>query len=80
MIRKRQVSLFEMLMGLSRAVDLISNEVVNHQIKVGYIALCLGAEMGLPPEQQDALFMAGALHCDVGALSPAVERPDLLGI
>lgn len=76
MIRKRQVSLFEMLMGLSRAVDLISNEVVNHQIKVGYIALCLGAEMGLPPEQQDALFMAGALH-DVGALS-LQERLDLL--
>lgn len=76
MIRKRQISLFEMLMGLSRAVDLISKEVVNHQVRVGYIAFCLGLEMGLSPEEQDTLFLAGALH-DVGALS-LQERLDYL--
>ena len=76
MIRRQQVSLFDMLMGLSRAVDLISNEMVNHHVKVGYIALCIGLEMGLSPEEQDMLFLAGALH-DIGALS-LQERLDAL--
>ena len=76
MIRKRQISLFEMLMGLSRAVDLISKVVVIQQFRVGYLAFCLGVEMGLSPEEQDTLFLAGALH-DVGALS-LQERLDYL--
>jgi len=68
MIKELQISLSDLIMCLSGAMDLVSNEVVNHQKRVGYIALRIAAELGLTIEEQNSLFLAGALH-DCGIFS-----------
>ncbi|MBU1669926.1 MAG: HD domain-containing protein [Actinobacteria bacterium] len=62
------VSLFEMVLALSRALDLVHPSVADHNLKVSYIATSIGRELGFTPEQQAELAIAGALH-DIGALS-----------
>lgn len=62
------VSYIDFIRCLSRAMDLISRAVVNHHIRVGYFAAQLAGDMGLPPDVQRDLLMAGLLH-DAGALS-----------
>ncbi|MGE5585300.1 MAG: HD-GYP domain-containing protein [Bacillota bacterium] len=71
-----QVSLFDLVACLSRAMDLVSPAVSNHHLRVAYIALSLGRELGLPPDEQRDLALAGSLH-DSGALS-LKERLDAL--
>jgi len=63
-----RVHTFNMVLCLSRAMDLVSPGLVNHHYRVAYIAHSLATEMGLPPEQRSDLLLAGALH-DIGALS-----------
>ncbi|NOZ25846.1 MAG: HD domain-containing protein [Nitrospirae bacterium] len=76
MIIEPQVRLFDIIKCLSRAMDLISPEVVNHHERVAYIAFSIGAELGLSVDEQSDLILAGALH-DSGALS-IEERIDFL--
>ncbi len=68
MIGEMQVSLFDLVMGLSDAVDLVSPAVANHHKQVAYVAFSIGGELGLPVEEQRDLVLAGALH-DIGGLS-----------
>ncbi len=64
----RNISLIQMISGLSKAMDLISTAVVNHHTRVGYVAARLGDVLGLDPHERFDLLVAGLLH-DVGALS-----------
>ncbi|MGE5588825.1 MAG: HD-GYP domain-containing protein [Clostridia bacterium] len=68
MLNDPQVSLFDLVSCLSRAMDLVSPAVSSHHLRVAYIALSLGMELGLPPDEQRDLALAGSLH-DSGALS-----------
>ncbi|MBW2018691.1 MAG: hypothetical protein JRI58_01525 [Deltaproteobacteria bacterium] len=68
MIKVPEISQFDLIMCLSNAIDLVSLVIVDHHKQVAYIALNIGAELDLPIEQQNELFLAGALH-DIGALS-----------
>ncbi len=68
MIKEPQIPMFDLILSLSTAMDLVSSAVVNHHKQVAYIASSIGAELGLPSEQQNELVLAGALH-DIGALS-----------
>lgn len=68
MNRELRVPLFDMVMSLTNAVDLVSPALVNHHNRVAYVASSLAFELGLPAEEQRDLMLAGALH-DVGALS-----------
>lgn len=68
MLQGLQVPLFDLVRGLSSAVDLISPAVTDHHKRVAYIAACLGEELGLPAVQRNNLLLAGMLH-DIGALS-----------
>jgi HD-GYP domain-containing protein (c-di-GMP phosphodiesterase class II) len=68
MIKESQIPLFDLVVSLSNAIDLVSPAVVGHHKQVAYIALSIGAALGLPMEQQIELVLAGALH-DSGALS-----------
>ncbi|UMZ75486.1 HD domain-containing phosphohydrolase [Natranaerofaba carboxydovora] len=70
------VSLFDLTMCLSDAMDLISPVVVDHHKKVALIADYFGEEMGLSKEKQTVLTLAGLLH-DSGAIS-LKERIDAL--
>lgn len=62
------VSLFDLIMCLSKTTDLVSPEVADHQLRVAYIASGIAAEMGLSREEQSEVILAGAVH-DFGALS-----------
>jgi len=76
MIKEPQIPLFDLVVSLSKAMDLVSPAIVGHHKRVAYTALSIGAELGLPMEQQNELVLAGALH-DSGALS-IKERLDAL--
>jgi len=62
------VPLFDMVMCLSDAMDLVSPIVTGHHKRVAYIASSIGRELGLSKEEEKDLIIAGALH-DAGAFS-----------
>lgn len=73
---KGKMRLFDLVMALTTATDLVSPAISNHGKRVAYIAMSLAANAGLPLDFQHELVLAGALH-DVGALA-LKERMDLL--
>src|SRR4030042_697060 len=76
MLREWQVPLFDLVFGLSNAIDLISPVFFTHHKRTGFIAGCIAEEMALPPGECNRLVLAGLLH-DCGALS-LKERLELL--
>ena len=68
MIKKPQLSMFDLVSCLSNIIDLVSPAVVNHHSRVAYISFKLGEELGLPHPKQTQLAIAGLLQ-DIGALS-----------
>ncbi|MDH5297485.1 MAG: HD domain-containing protein [Desulfobulbaceae bacterium] len=62
------ISTLDLVECLSTAMDLVSPALANHQRRVGFIALHLAKELGLPQAQRKELLIAGLLH-DAGALS-----------
>ncbi|QDX81578.1 hypothetical protein B9N43_10150 [Denitratisoma sp. DHT3] len=72
-----RVKLFDMVLGLSRALDLLHPAIGDHHMRVAYIACCLAEELGLPDEDVQTVLIAGALH-DVGTVSSS-SRLHLLG-
>ncbi len=76
MIREPQVPLFDLVLCLSDAIDLVSPVVAQHHKQVAYLAQAIAGEMGLPRKERHDLTLAGMLH-DAGALS-LTERLDLL--
>ena len=68
MIKELRIPLFDMVMCLSNAMDLVSQVVADHHKRVAYIALSIADEMGLSIEEQNNLLLAGLLH-DSGAFS-----------
>lgn len=67
MIYQPQISVFELVSCLSRALDLISPALANHHMQVAYIASRLAYELGYDAQQQVDIIMASATH-DIGAL------------
>lgn len=68
MIKEVKVNLFDLIMSLSTAVDLVSQVMANHHKEVAYIASSIARELGLSREEESELIIAGALH-DTGAIS-----------
>lgn len=66
-MKELSVPLFDLVMCLSGAMDMINPSVVDHHKRVAYIAFCIGKEMGLSLEEQNNLILAGLVH-DSGAL------------
>lgn len=62
-----RINLYDMLLCLSNAVDLITPELYNHHQQVAYLAYRIAEHKGLPKTQQQNIFIAALLH-DVGAL------------
>ncbi|MEA5040390.1 MAG: HD domain-containing protein [Clostridiaceae bacterium] len=65
---KTRISMYDLLICLTDASDLISHEVAYHHQQVAYLAYRIAVHMDLPVEQQKNLMLAGLLH-DVGAFS-----------
>jgi len=68
MQEKLNIRIPDMIMCLSKAIDLVSPLVADHHKRVAYIASSIAAEMGLSKEEQNDLIIAGSVH-DAGALS-----------
>jgi len=68
MIKDPQLTLFDLTVCLSDAMDLVCPVLVSHHKQVAYLSARIGEEMGLSYDAQKDLVLAGALH-DIGALS-----------
>ncbi|WP_461209763.1 HD domain-containing phosphohydrolase [Desulfocurvus sp. DL9XJH121] len=66
------ISLFDLVGGLSSAMDLISPQVVDHHTRVTAVAARLGQVLGLNPMALAELTLAGLTH-DIGAFSLRVR-------
>ena len=73
MIKEARISLFDIVICFSDAVDLVSPVLANHHKQVAYIAFNIAKEMDLPEEEQNELALAGAMH-DIGGLSLNVRE------
>lgn len=73
---KSMASLLDIAGAFSDAFDLVDPALVNHHLRVAYIARSLADELGLSPEERDRVTVAGLLH-DMGALE-LKERLDTL--
>ena len=61
-------NLYDLLICVTKAIDLVSSEVTNHHQQVTYLAYHIADALGLPIEQKRSLTMASLLH-DVGAIA-----------
>ena len=71
------INVFDLILSLSRVVDLMSPAIGKHHMQVGYLAYRIGEQMGVAEDQLRELMVAGILH-DIGAFS-LDDRLDLLG-
>lgn len=62
-----QISVFDLVSTLSRAMDLIHPVLSNHHLQVAYISSCLARELGYDAQEEADLILAAAMH-DIGAL------------
>lgn len=70
------VSTYELILSLSKAVDLVSPQLADHHIKVALITLNICNKMKLPKDELHTIVLSAALH-DIGAFS-LKERITLL--
>jgi HD-GYP domain-containing protein (c-di-GMP phosphodiesterase class II) len=68
MERYKPISLLNLLLSLSEAMDLAGPELVQHQLRTAFIAWELGRTAKLSEARLEQLFYAALLH-DIGALS-----------
>lgn len=75
-VERDLINLYDFLVCMTNAVDLVSPEVADHHQRVAYLAFRIAEGMGLPLSQKKDLVLAGLLH-DAGALS-LDERLELI--
>ena len=63
-----RIKLYDLMLSLSSAMDLIAPDLFNHHQQVAYLSYYLGREMGLNAEESLNLLLAGIVH-DIGSLS-----------
>lgn len=72
-----RVSLFDMVLSLSRALDLLHPAIGDHHMRVAYVGCCLAEALGLSERDIQTTLIAGAMH-DAGTVSSS-SRLHLLG-
>jgi len=73
-----KVPFFDLIMSMTEAIDLISPLVKDHHLRVAYIAQNIASLFNLPPEDQNDVLVAAALH-DIGAIG-LKERTSMLNL
>lgn len=68
---KLDVSLLDMVLCLTRAIDLLHPAVSEHHLRVACVGACLAAELGLDAGGARDVMIAGALHDLAAVSSPA---------
>lgn len=71
----KKISIIDIILSLSSAIDLIDPSITNHHKRVAYISYCIAKEMKLSEEELKDLVLASLLH-DCGAINLA-ERNSL---
>ncbi|MCX7715696.1 MAG: HD domain-containing protein [Clostridia bacterium] len=71
-----RIKLYDILLALSNAVDLVSPEIANHQQQVAFLSYRIAEQIGLSKEKQREIMIAGLMH-DIGAIT-ADERLALI--
>ncbi|HEY0845869.1 MAG TPA: HD domain-containing phosphohydrolase [Noviherbaspirillum sp.] len=66
------VRFFDVILCVSRALDLLSPELSDHHLRVAYVAARLAEELGLDIKEKQDVVIGGALH-DVGAVSSSLR-------
>lgn len=61
-------TLYDLLLCMTRAIDLVSPAVTNHHQQVAYLSYGIADVLQLPMEQKRSLIIAALLH-DVGAIA-----------
>ncbi len=75
-IKQYFISMYDLLICLTNAGDLISHELERHHQQVAYLAFRIAERLNLSAEEKKELMLAGLLH-DIGALS-LNERLELI--
>jgi len=68
MERHKNMSLLNILLSLSNAMDLAGPELVNHQLRTAYIAWEMVQPTTLSDAMKEQIFYAALLH-DIGAVT-----------
>lgn len=68
---------FHLVMGFSRALDLVNPVLAGHHLHVGYLANAVARRLGLPEAERETLVIAAMLH-DTGAIPLRVSVSDLI--
>jgi HD-GYP domain-containing protein (c-di-GMP phosphodiesterase class II) len=68
MYQTASISLLNLILSMSDAMDLASPKLAQHQLRTAFIAWELGRTAKLPPAAMNDLFIAALVH-DIGALS-----------
>jgi len=67
-IKNIHISMMDMLMSLSMAIDLVSPKLASHHKMVAYLSHRIAGECGLSDDERNEIFMAALLH-DVGSIA-----------
>lgn len=67
MIQPFQISLHQLILSLTEAMDFLNPELADHQERTAYIALRIGRQLDFDKTSLETLFLAAALH-DIGVI------------
>lgn len=73
----RSIRLFDLLMGFSRALDMVSPVLAGHHLRVTFLAQALAQRMRLSLSTRKYMLMASMLH-DIGAIPLKSDTRDLI--
>lgn len=75
-MNKMRISIYDLLVCLSKSQDLIAPDIKNHHQQVAYLAFKLSEAIGLSQQEQKTVVLAALIH-DIGALT-AREKFEVL--
>ena len=72
-----RINAFHLVMGFSRALDLVNPVLAGHHLHVGYLADAVARKLDMPLAERETLVIAAMLH-DTGAIPLRVNAGDLI--
>lgn len=73
----RSIRLFDLLMGFSRALDMVTPILAGHHLRVAFLGQILAERMRIPRSTRKYMLMASMLH-DIGAVPLKSDTRDLI--
>ncbi len=73
----RSIRLFDLLMGFSRALDMLTPQLAGHHLRVAFLSQIFAERLRLPRSTRKYMLMASMLH-DIGAVPLKSDTRDLI--